>query len=289
MIRKPAVAGQFYSAGRSGCLAEIEECLPRTSFSVELPHPIVAGIVPHAGWVFSGDLAALVFQAVRQVNGQVDTFVLFGAAHRYVSGLPAVYDKGAWETPLGLAHIDEALAAQILSLGASAKPAAHLGEHSIEVQIPFIQYLFPDAQIVPILMPLSGSEVQFGTQVGKLLASLKDKKTVCIASTDLTHYGPRYGFCPQGIGSEALEWAHQVNDRQMIDLALQMKADQIVQAACENQNACGPAAVAALVAAAKALGAAQGVLLAHTNSRDVMLQKFRQHSEDSVGYAAIVF
>lgn len=289
MIRKPAVAGQFYSASRSGCLSEIEECLPRTSFSMDLPNPIVAGIVPHAGWVFSGDLAAMVFQAVRQVNGSVDTFVLFGASHRYGSGLPALYDKGAWETPLGLAHIDEDLAARILELGASAKPAAHLGEHSIEVQIPFIQYLFPQAQIVPILMPLSGSEVQFGAEVGRLLTSLQEKKTVCVASTDLTHYGPRYGFCPQGIGSEAIEWAHQVNDRQFIDLALQMKADQIVPAACENQNACGPAAAAALVAAAKAMGASQPVLLAHTNSRDVMLRKFRQPSEESVGYAAIVF
>jgi len=289
MIRKPAVAGQFYSASRSGCLSEIEECLPKTSFSVELPKPIVAGIVPHAGWVFSGDLAAMVFQAVQQVNGSVDTFVLFGASHRFGSGLPAVYDKGAWETPLGLAHIDEDLAAKILALGGSAKPAAHLGEHSIEVQIPFIQYLFPNAQIVPILMPLSGSEVQFGEEVGRLLDSVQNKKTVCIASTDLTHYGPRYGFCPQGIGAEAIEWAHQVTDRQFIDVALQMKADQIVSNACENQNACGPAAAAALVAAAKARGASKGVLLAHTNSRDVMLQKFRQRSEDSVGYAAIVF
>lgn len=289
MIRKPAVAGQFYSAGRSSCLAEIEECLPKTSFSVELPHPIVAGIVPHASWVFSGDLAALVFQAVLQANSSVDTFVLFGASHRYGGGLPAVYDKGAWETPLGLAHIDEDLAAKILELDGSAKPAAHLGEHSIEVQIPFIQYLFPQAQIVPILMPLSGSEVQFGTQVGQLLASLKDKKTVCIASTDLTHYGPRYGFCPQGIGAQAIDWAHQVNDRQFIDLALRMQADQIVPAACENQNACGPAAAAAAVAAAKVRGASQGLLLAHTSSRDVLLQKFRQHSEESVGYAAIVF
>ncbi|MEJ5259370.1 MAG: AmmeMemoRadiSam system protein B [Anaerohalosphaeraceae bacterium] len=289
MIRKPAVAGQFYSASRSGCLSEIEDCLPRTSFSVELPNPIVAGIVPHAGWVFSGDLAAMVFQAVRQVNGTVDTFVLFGASHRYGSGVPAVYDKGAWETPLGLAHIDEDLAAKVVALGASAKPAAHLGEHSIEVQIPFIQYLFPEAQIVPILMPLSGFEVQFGQEVGRLLNSIRDKKTVCIASTDLTHYGPRYGFCPQGIGSEAIEWAHRVNDGQFINLALQMKADQIVSNACENQNACGPAAAAALVAAARARGASKGVLLAHTNSRDVMLQKFRQRSEESVGYAAIVF
>jgi AmmeMemoRadiSam system protein B len=289
MVRKPAVAGQFYAATRSACLAEIEECLSQQPFSGDLPDPIVAGIVPHAGWVFSGRLAAMVFQAVRQVDGQVDTFVLFGAAHRYYSGSPAVYDRGAWETPLGLAYIDEELADQIVSLGALASPNAHSGEHSIEVQVPFIQYLFPNARIVPILMPLSGFEVPFGTAVGRLLASLEDKQAVCIASTDLTHYGPRYGFCPAGTGPSALAWAHQVNDREFIELAVRMEAEKIVPTASEKQNACGPSAAAAVVAAARAMGARRGVLLAHTSSNEVMLRKFRQRSEESVGYAAIVF
>jgi hypothetical protein len=290
MTRRPAVAGQFYAGTRAGCLAEIEECIPSGPIPGDLPNPIVAGIVPHAGWTFSGDLAASVFAAIRQVNGPVDTFILFGAAHRYYSGPAAVYDKGDWETPLGLVRIDEDLAAKIAALdGAAADPQAHRNEHSIEVQVPFIQHLFPDAKIVPVLVPPDDFNPAFGTAVGRLISSATNKKVVCIASTDLTHYGPRYGFCPEGIGPDSLTWAYQVNDMEFIQHALQMDAEHIVPIAMEKQNACGPAAAAAAIAAAKALGAARGVLIGHTSSSDVMRKKYRQRSDESVGYAGIVF
>ncbi len=289
MTRRPAVAGQFYAGTRPGCLAELEQCIPSGPLSADLPHPIVAGIVPHAGWVFSGDLAATVFQAIRQVHKKVDTFLVFGAAHRYFNGHAVVYDKGAWETPLGLMKIDEPLAEQLIELGAIADPDAHQSEHSIEVQVPFMQYLFPDAKLVPVIVPVYGFDHSFGTKVGQLINSLDPKKIVCIGSTDLTHYGPRYGFCPEGTGSEALTWAHQVNDMEFIHHALAMDAEHIVRIAEEKQNACGPAAVATTIAAAKAMGAVRGVLLGHTTSSQVMKERYRQHSEDSVGYAGIVF
>ena len=114
--RKPAVAGQFYGAAKAECIDEIKDCLPKLPLSVELPEPIVAAIVPHAGWVFSGDLAALAFSAILQANQEVDTFVLFGAVHRYIKSGPAVYHEGSWQTPLGLAAIDETLAAEIVAL-----------------------------------------------------------------------------------------------------------------------------------------------------------------------------
>ncbi|MHC4987523.1 MAG: AmmeMemoRadiSam system protein B, partial [Planctomycetota bacterium] len=127
------------------------------------------------------------------------------------------------------------------------------------------------------------------THVGQLIHKHKDKKVVCIASTDLTHYGPRYGFCPEGTGQAALKWAREVNDMEFIDLALRMEADRLLEAALEKGNACGPAAVATVVAAAKAMGRICGILLGHTTSSDIMRQKFNQSSEESVGYAAIVF
>lgn len=288
-IRKPAVAGQFYGATEAECLDEIQECLPKEPLSLELPEPIAAAIVPHAGWIFSGDLAAMAFETIRRVNGQVDTFVLFGAAHRYIDGGAAVYDKGAWETPLGLAVVDEDLAGRIVALGAHSNPAAHSGEHSIEVQVPFIQHLFTDAKIVPVLVPVAGFDPDFGTRLGQLLLSQQDKRIVCVASTDLTHYGPRYGFCPEGVGPAALKWARQVNDMEFIDLALRMEADKIVSEAMNKGNACGPAAVATAVAAARAMGRAHGVLLGHTTSNDVLERRFNQTSEESVGYAAIVY
>lgn len=288
-IRKPAVAGQFYGGSRDECLAEIAECLPAELIQTELPRPIVAAIVPHAGWMFSGSLAATVFKAIQNVNGDVDTFVIFGAAHRYFNGGAVVYDSGSWETPLGQIDIDAELAAEIIAKGAEADPDAHRGEHSIEVQVPFIQHLFPNARIVPIIVPVSGFDHSFGTHVGELIHSKPDRKIVCLASTDLTHYGPRYGFCPEGTGPAALKWAREVNDMEFIDLALRMEADKLVEAAIEKGNACGPAAVATVVSAAKAMGRICGVLLGHTTSSEIMLKKFNQPSQESVGYAAIVF
>jgi AmmeMemoRadiSam system protein B len=270
-------------------LAEIDECLPLRNLNIELPNPIVAAIVPHAGWVFSGELAATAFKAIQQVNQEVDTFIIFGAAHRYFGGGAVVYGTGAWETPLGQIEIDTELARQIVDEGAISDPNAHRGEHSIEVQVPFIQYLFPNAKIVPVIVPIADFDQNFGTHVGHLIHKQQDKSIVCVASTDLTHYGPRYGFCPEGTGKAALKWAREVNDMEFIDLALRMEADQLLKTALDKGNACGPAAVATVVAAAKAMGRICGILLGHTTSHDIMLEKYNQPSEESVGYASIVF
>ncbi len=289
-VRKPAVAGQFYGGTQAECLAEIEECLlPIRDLKIELPNFIVAAIVPHAGWVFSGELAATAFKAIQQVEGDIDTFVIFGAAHRYFGG-GAVVDNGeAWKTPLGEIEIDIQLARQIVDKGAVADAEAHCGEHSIEVQVPFVQHLFPSAKIVPILMPIADFDPAFGSRVGQLIKEQTDKKIVCIASTDLTHYGPRYGFCPEGAGETGLKWAREVNDMEFINLALQMEAEPLLKSAVDKGNACGPAAVATVVAAAKAMGSNRGVLLGHTTSNDIMKAKFNETSQESVGYAAIVF
>lgn len=288
-IRKPAVAGQFYGGTQAECLAEIDECMPVRDLKMELPDPIAAAVVPHAGWVFSGELAAMAFKAIKQVNREVDTFVIFGAAHRYFDGGAVVDNSDAWQTPLGQVEIDAELAAQIVAKGAVADADAHHSEHSIEVQVPFIQHLFPNAKIVPIIVPVADFDHTFGARVGQLIGEQTDRKIVCIASTDLTHYGPRYGFCPEGAGPAALKWAREVNDMEFIDLALRMEAGRLLESAMDKGNACGPAAVATVVAAAKAMGRICGVLLGHNTSNDIMKTKFNQSSEESVGYAAIVF
>jgi len=288
--RKPVVAGQFYPGQHYSCIDEINECIDAGTISEPLPDTIVAGIVPHAGWTFSGSLAALVFLAIRQQHEKVHTFVIFGAAHGYFGALPAVYDRGFWETSLGKAAIDEELADAVLSTGpAVSDPKAHLCEHSIEVQVPFIQYLFAGAKILPILVPPTKQAVALGTGVGEVIAQNQQKKIVCIGSTDLTHYGPRYGFTPMGTGQKALRWAENVNDKKFIDLALKLKPEELLTSSTENSNACGPGAAAATVAAAKNLGCERGLLLAHTSSNEVMLHKMGTTSADSVGYAAIVF
>jgi len=291
--RKPIVAGQFYPGQYSWCVDEINQCLPseadRGGLADSLPETIVAGIVPHAGWTFSGPLAALILWAVKLRHEHVHTFVIFGAAHGYFGQSPAVYDRGSWMTPLGEVAIDEELADAILNTGAAiSDPDAHRSEHSIEVQVPFIQYLFPNTEILPIIVPPNEQAISLGEAIGDVITPA-GKKIVCIGSTDLTHYGPRYGFVPMGTGAEALEWASKVNDRKFIDLALKLEPQGLLASATENYNACGPGAAAATVAAAKKLGKTKGLLLAHTNSNEVMLRNMGASSADSVGYAAIVF
>jgi AmmeMemoRadiSam system protein B len=159
----------------------------------------------------------------------------------------------------------------------------------MEVQVPFIQHLFPDARILPILTPPAEQAIRLGEIVASLIASDEERKIVCLGSTDLTHYGPRYGFTPMGTGKEGLKWATEVNDKQFIDFALALQPDKMLESANENYNACGAGAAAAAVAAAKALGKTKGVLLAHTNSNEIMLHKMGVTSREAVGYAAIVF
>jgi AmmeMemoRadiSam system protein B len=288
--RKPIVAGQFYPAQHDSCIHEINECLDARALNESLPETIVAGIVPHAGWTFSGSLAALVFSAIRQQDEKIHTFVIFGAAHAYFGASPAVYDRGVWETPLGEAAVDEVLAEAVLSAGTAVSDCdAHLREHSIEVQVPFIQYLFAGARILPILVPPTKSAAPLGESLGEIISREGQKKIVCIGSTDLTHYGPRYGFTPHGTDKNALEWAQKVNDGKFIDLALKLEPEQLLAGAAENGNACGPGAAAAAIAVARKLGSQRGILLAHTTSNEVMLDRMGTTSADAVGYAAIVF
>jgi AmmeMemoRadiSam system protein B len=288
--RKPIVAGQFYPGQHNACIDEINDLLDEATIAEQLPETIVAGIVPHAGWTFSGGLAAMVFSAIKTRHEKVHTFVIFGAAHSYFGTMPAVYDRGFWETPVGESAVDEELAEEVLGTGpADADCDAHFSEHSLEVQLPFIQHLFSGAKILPILVPPSAQAITLGQNVGEIIRRNEQKKIVCIGSTDLTHYGPRYGFTPVGIGHNALQWASSVNDKKFIDFALQLEPQQVLSSAAENGNACGPGAAAATIAVAKTLGSKQGLLLAHTNSNEVMLQKMGTSSAESVGYAAIVF
>jgi len=287
--RKPIVADQFYPGQHSSCVAEIEECLEARALSVPLPETIAAGIVPHAGWTFSGSLAAMVFSAIKRRHEKVHSFVILGAAHSYFGPMPALDDSDFWETPIGDIGIDEMVSEWLLDKKlVVADSFAHKGEHSIEVQVPFIKYLFPDAQILPIVVPPSEKAISLGQAIGDIIKQA-GKTVICIGSTDLTHYGPRYGFVPMGTGPEALRWANEVNDRKFIDLALKMEPQAMLKSAAENYNACGAGAAAATVAASKSLGKAKGLLLAHTNSNEVMLYKMGTTSADSVGYAAIVF
>jgi AmmeMemoRadiSam system protein B len=157
-------------------------------------------------------------------------------------------------------------------------------EHSIEVQIPFLQYLFPDAQILPVMVPPDRHAPVLGQKIGEYLAG-QDKQVCVLGSTDLTHYGPSFWFTSYGTGAEALAQMKE-NDQRIIDMVVRMQAEMVVTEAEEHRNACGAGAIAATVAAANALGAERGYLLEHTTSQDVMPER---PATDFVGYAGIIF
>jgi hypothetical protein len=292
-VRQPAVAGQFYPGQERQCRFEVEQYLDQASIfeedhPVAIPETVLAGLVPHAGWICSGAVAAQVIQQLTG-HGEIDTVVVFGAMHRVGARKAAVFARGAWETPLGRIDMDEELADKIITAGDQLEenPMAHQAEHSIEVQVPFIQYLSPQARILPIIVPPMISAREVGTTVSKQAKAL-GREVAFIGSTDLTHYGPRYGFTPEGTGPEALGWAKDVNDRRLLDLILELKEEEIVAEASAHHNACGPGAIAATVAAAKQRGASSATLLRHTSSREVLKDRYGD-TKDAVGYAGVLF
>ena len=249
------------------------------------PARIVAGVVPHAGWQYSGAVAAKVFASIC-AKRQPAVFVILGAVHRW-AGINGVYARGAWSTPLGPVPIAEELAACILRETAEwtvDHPQCHTGEHSIEVELPFVKYFFPYARVVPIAVNPDPRAVPLGRAIGRILKN-RGTDAVVIGSSDLTHYGDAYGFTPAGFGPQALCWM-QDNDRRILRLMEEMRAPEIPEEAHRHRNACGAGAIAATVAAAQVLGAKQGWVLEHTNSYDVVREgEFRM----AVGYAAVLF
>lgn len=287
--RDPAVAGLFYPADPHACRTDAEQCFAAARQTAGAnDNPILGGVVPHAGWVYSGAIAAHTIAAARR-QPAIETFVVFGAMHRVRSRTAVLYASGSWHTPLGAIEIDEELARAVLS----ASPliiddeTAHESEHSIEVEVPLLQMIAPAARLLPILVPPGPAAADIGRIVAEQVRTLR-RRTLFLGSSDLTHYGPRYGFTPAGAGAEGLRWAKDVNDRRLLDLLEILDAEQVVDEAHTHHNACGSGAIAATVAACRHLGATRGQVLRHVSSAEVLGP--RGHDMlDAVDYASVVF
>jgi hypothetical protein len=274
-------AANFYEGASAARIEKLLKGFTLPRFDL----PLVAGLVPHAGWDFSGAVAAKVFKSVER-SRKPETIVLFGTVHRDIR-CNAIYPSGSWQTPLGEVHIDESLVSGILGRTEGlleADESAHFYEHSIEVQMPFLKHFFPRAKAAPIaVLPDENAHV-LGRKVGEFLKE-SGVNALVIGTTDLTHYGDAYYFAPRGSGDAALEWMKQ-NDARIIELAVKMKAEEILPEATRKKNACGPGAMAATVAAARALGSIAGRVIEYTTSYDVIPEPmFRT----AVGYVGMVF
>ena len=188
-VRSPAVAGSFYPDSPQVLSTQVEKFIYDAELK-ETDGKLIGLIAPHAGYVYSGHVAG---HAYRQLIGQsFDTVVLIGLSHRYPISGAAIYARGAFRTPLGDIQIDEDLAAEITRLNSDILdlPSAHANEHSLEVQLPFLQYTLPDFRIVPILLQDDSPENVL--PLGQVIAAaMRDRSPLLIGSTDLCHY-PTY-------------------------------------------------------------------------------------------------
>ena len=276
-VREPAVAGQFYPANAAHLTAALTAFLhdavpPRT----ERP---IAVLVPHAGYVYSGQIAADAFRQAAEYRYR--TVVIIGTSH-VGSGLGkiAVYPGAAFRTPLGTMPIDEDLRAMLLKEDPDcvADAAAHAGEHSVEVQVPFIQRLFPAAKIVPIVVGEADFElyVRFGRALARVA---KDRQALIVASSDLSHY-PSAANAAE-VDRRTLE-AVAALDAPRLQLTTREQMQRAIPALATC--ACGEGAIVATIAAAVALGATRGVVISYANSGDVTIGD----PKAVVGYGAVV-
>jgi AmmeMemoRadiSam system protein B len=257
----------------------------------------IGGVVPHAGWICSGALAGQTIATLGSGGGKVDLVVVFGAIHTPIPTQLAVLDSFAkWDVPGDSCEIQNELRARLLG---GAAPGSfmvddrfHFREHAVEVELPLIRSVWPDAAILPVEVPAVDSAVQIGRATARLIAQTRQAKAgagraVFLASSDLTHYGVNYGFMPAGIGLVGMQWAKQ-NDRPLIEKILKLQAEAIVPEVRAHLNACGAGAIAAMLAACKELGAGNARLLRHATSFETLANVAPQSPDNAVGYASIV-
>ncbi len=289
-IRRASKADSWYPGKAEDLRQEIDACLEkgRRQFGenyADLGGLPAAVVVPHAGLFFSGSLAAVAFDYVRRSCPKVDRFVVFGACHRMRLRHPAIWSRGAWETPLGEIAIDEDLAAAFCGEGVGeANPAPHLDDNAIELQTPFIKGWFPEAKMVPVAMGFFDNAWEIGGLAAQIAGRFSGV-TVAVASTDLTHYGKVFGVFPVGAGPAAVEWTHR-NDNRFLQALLNMKQDDIVTVAEQDSSACGAGAAAAAAGWAGERGIRKGRMLGYTTSYEQMPQGVAEHL---VGYGAVAF
>lgn len=274
-VRQAVYAGNFYPA-HPRKLAQAVDDLLADAIESSLPKP-AAIVVPHAGWVYSGNILADAFRLVSLHS--YDVVVLLGANHRFANlEGAAVYESGSFRTPLGETFIDESITKALVAQGKpmTADSRAHQEEHSIEVILPFVQKCFPKAKIVPVIV--GGSKDSTWDRVGIALAQvLKDKNALIVASSDLSHYPD-------------METARRI-DLQTLSAVCSMNPAEAFETirGIERGNrglstaACGLMPIVTAMKAANELGVSHASVISYANSGDTVLGDRNR----VVGYGAV--
>ncbi len=242
------------------------------------------GIVsPHAGYIYCGKTAAAVYNSV--AHG-FDTVVLLGPSHGG-RGVGIATSLDTWKTPLGDLKPDEEFVREISKNSIIVEdPKSHWREHSIEVQLPWLQHRFENIKIVPISINSIYFDLdslrQIGTKISETATFLR-RKILIVASSDFTHYGPMYGYEPfRGSAEEVLKKIKEM-DMEVINHILDLKPVEVIKT-CDGKRLtiCGYGAVAAMLFAARDLGAKKAELIDYTTSFEVS-----RNIDAIVGYAGV--
>ena len=274
-IRTPAVAGMFYPNEKNKLVKLIEDCFvhilgPEKNFQKNDGKKIFGVICPHAGFVYSGPIACHSFNSISSESPEL--FIIIGPNHWGIGRSVATMKNCQWETPLGKVEVDSESAEEICQISENIESDyfSHTREHSLEVQIPFLQKIFTDFKILPI--SLVNQSKKIAKDVGLSIAKIAKKKNVMIiGSSDFTHYEPN-------------EFAYE-QDLALIEPILEMNVDKFYDVLEKRKiTACGYGAIASTIIACKELGAKKGELLKYATSGDVTGDK-----SSVVGYGSIVF
>ena len=262
-VRRPCVSGSFYPSQPDRLRSMIEESFKHSLGPGRLPKTpvdhrnIVAIITPHAGYIYSGPGAAHSFLHLAE-EAKPDTVVILGPNHTGWGSPISIMTEGGWETPLGVVPIDEGLSKELLNSSdiIDINESAHQREHSIEVQLPFLQYIYGDFKLIPICMGYQ--DLKTSTEVGNALAKvLKDKEAIIIASTDLTH-------------QETQESAVR-KDRMIIDAILEMDEKKLQDTVKRHRiTTCGYGPMSVAIIASRQMGAKKAELLSYHTSGDII-------------------
>jgi len=265
MVRNPVVSGQFYPESPSQLETMIEGMVDEKAVKEE----VIGLVLPHAGYIYSGPVTGA---AISKIKFK-DTFIIMGPNHTGRGKPLSIMTQGTWKTPLGEVEIDSELGRQILATSSHLEEdyTAHQYEHSIEVQLPFLQYFKKDIRFVPIILAYSSGAVykEVGRELAKTIKGL-NKEVVIIASSDMTHYEPQESA--QRKDNKAIEAILDLNENELLE-----RVDEL------NISMCGYAPAVSLISAAKELGAKRAELVRYQTSGDTT-----GDYSSVVGYAGVI-
>jgi AmmeMemoRadiSam system protein B len=277
ILREPCLPQGWYPRQKGA----IEGFLEPFKKAKETSLPSQAAIAPHAGWYYSGRLAAL---AVSSLESEAETVAVIGG--HLPEGMPvlAASEDGV-KTPLGDMMIDKELR-EAFGKRISIAPDRYQ-DNTVEVLLPMVHYFFPESKLLWLRFPSELSSFEGGRILAETAAGL-DRRLVLLASTDLTHYGRNYGFSPKGMGKPALEWVKKSNDAAFINAVIEGEPSVVLKRAEDDSSACSAGAVLGALGFAAKKGK-NARLLDYSTSADVTNAEGDEVPDSFVGYAAISF